>query len=46
MEKTMIALLAILVAALVFAATMHVTDDTAVAANASANTIREKLHRI
>ena len=38
MKKAMIALSAILVAAPVFAATTHATDDTVAAANANANT--------
>ncbi len=44
-EKAMIALSAILVAAPVFAATTHATDDTVAAANANANTAKEKLHQ-
>ena len=35
----------ILVAAPVFAATTHATDDTVAAANANANTAKEKLHQ-
>ncbi len=42
MKKAMIALSAILVAAPVFAATTHATDDTVAAANANANTAKEK----
>ncbi len=45
MKKAMIALSAILVAAPVFAATTHATDDTVAAANANANTAKEKLHQ-
>ena len=41
MKKAMIALSAILVAAPVFAATTHATDDTVAAANANANTAKE-----
>ena len=45
MKKAMIALSAILVAAPVFAATTHATDDTVAAATANANTAKEKLHQ-
>ena len=45
MKKAMIALSAILVAAPVFAATTHATDDTVAAANANANTAKEKLQK-
>ena len=45
MKKAMIALSAILVAAPVFAATTHATDDTVAAAHEQANTAKEKLHQ-
>jgi uncharacterized protein YdeI (BOF family) len=45
MKKAMIALSAILVAAPVFAATTHATDDTVAAAHEGANTAKEKLHQ-
>ena len=45
MKKAMIALSAILVAAPVFAATTHATDDTVAAAHDGANTAKEKLHQ-
>ena len=44
MKKAMIALSAILVAAPVFAATTHATDDTVAAANANANTAKETFY--
>ncbi|MEL0554502.1 MULTISPECIES: hypothetical protein [Enterobacteriaceae] len=45
MKKAIIALSAILVAAPVFAATTHATDDTVAAAHEQANTAKEKLHQ-
>ncbi|WP_252145782.1 hypothetical protein [Yokenella regensburgei] len=46
MKTTMIALSALLMASPVFAATTtHATDDTVAAANAGANTAKEKLHQ-
>ncbi|WP_434587028.1 hypothetical protein ACMYSP_06370 [Klebsiella sp. R390] len=45
MKKAMIALSAILVAAPVFAATTHATDDTVATAHEQANTAKEKLHQ-
>lgn len=45
MKKAMIALSAILVAAPVFAATTHATDDTVAAAHEGANTAKENCTR-
>ncbi len=44
MKKTIIALSAVLLAAPVFAATTHATDETVAAANANANDAQQKLH--
>ncbi len=45
MNKTTIALSALLLASPVFAATTHATDDTVAAAHENANTAKEKLHQ-
>lgn len=45
MKKTIIALSTLLLASPVFAATTHATDETVAAAQANANTAKEKLHQ-
>lgn len=45
MKTTIIALSALLLASPVFAATTHATDETVAAAQANANTAKEKLHQ-
>lgn len=45
MKKTMMALSALLLASPVFAATTHATDETVAAAQAGADTAKEKLHQ-
>jgi len=45
MKKTIIALSALLLAAPVFAATTHATDDDVAKAHENANTAKEKLHQ-
>lgn len=45
MKKTIIALSALLLAAPVFAATTHATDETVAKAHENANTAKEKLHQ-
>lgn len=45
MKKTIIALSALLMAAPVFAATTHATDETVAEANKNANTAKQKLHQ-
>ncbi|PIJ49143.1 hypothetical protein BL250_17290 [Erwinia sp. OLTSP20] len=45
MKKTVMTLSALLLAAPVFAATTHATDDTVAAAHEGANTAKEKLHQ-